>query len=179
MKSLLINKKSIFRCPVVFILLGLLLPLGGCLDDVEDYAKEEEEAIKKYVEDNDITVQPTESGLYYIETKEGDGCQPVEGDSVRVNFIRKNLAGYILETNIESVAMEYSIWSSYVTYTPFGFCVGSINIIEGLNEGLTYMKKGGEATLLLPSSIAFHDYRSLLYEIILLDVVEQDSLQIK
>ena len=175
MKPLLINKKCVLRYPIVFILLGLLLSLGGCLDDAEDYEKNEEEAINKYVEDNDITVQPTESGLYYIETKEGDGRQPVEGDSVLVNYIRKNLTGYILETNIESVAMEYSIWSSYVTYAPFGFCVGSINIIEGFNEGIKFMKEGGEATLLLPSSIALQNYEPMLFEITLLDVFSPDE----
>jgi len=36
MKPLLINKKGVLRYPIVFILLGLLLPLGGCLDDAED-----------------------------------------------------------------------------------------------------------------------------------------------
>ncbi len=168
MQTLIINKGRVLRYVIIF--LGLLLPLGGCLDDAEDYEKKEEEEINKYIEDNDITVQPTESGLYYIETKEGDGRQPVEGDSVLVNYIRKNLTGYILETNIESVAQQYSIWNPYVTYDPFGFSVGSVNIIIGWNEGIKFMKEGGEATLLLPSSIAYYNYEPMLFEITLLDV---------
>ena len=173
MKPLLINKGRVLRYVIIFM--GLLLPLGGCLDDAEDLAKEEEEAIKEYIENNDITVQPTESGLYYIETKEGDGRQPVDGDSVVVNYIRLNLTGYVLETNIESVAMEYSIWSSYVTYAPFGFLVGSAYIIDGWNEGIKYMKEGGEATLLLPSSLALQNYQPMLFEITLLDVYSPDE----
>ena len=168
MKPLLINKGRVLRYPIIFM--GLLLPMGGCLDDAEDLKKQEEEEIKEYIENNDITVQPTESGLYYIETKEGDGRQPVDGDSVVVNYIRLNLTGYVLETNIESVAMEYSIWSSYVTYAPFGFLVGSAYIIDGWNEGIKYMKEGGEATLLLPSSLALQNYQPMLFEITLLDV---------
>ena len=170
MRPLFINKKGVLRYPIVFILLGILLLLGGCLDDAEDYEKKEEEEIKEYIENNDITVQPTESGLYYIETKEGDGRQPVDGDSVIVNYIRLNLTGYVLETNIESVAIEYSIWSSYVTYAPFGFLVGSTYIIDGWNEGIKFMKEGGEAALLLPSSLALQNYQPMLFEITLLDV---------
>ena len=165
----------VLRHSIIFMLIGLLLPMGGCLDDAEDYEKKEEEAINKYIEDNDITVQPTESGLYYIETKEGTGRQPVEGDSVLVNYIRMNLTGYILETNIESVAREYSIWNPYVTYAPFGFGVGNINIIKGWNEGIKLMKEGGEATLLLPSSIAYCNYEPMLFEITLLDVFSPDE----
>lgn len=175
MQTLLINIKSVLRYPIVFILLSLLLPLGGCLDDAEDLAKKEEEAIKEFVENNNITVQPTESGLYYIETKEGDGRQPVDGDSVIINYVRMNLSGYIYETNIESVAQEYSIWNPYVTYAPFGFCVGNVNIIEGWNEGIKFMKEGGEATLLLPSSIAYLNYEPMLFEITLLNVYSPDE----
>ncbi len=170
MQTLLIYKDGVIRHSILLLLMGLLLPLGGCLDDAEDYEKKEEEEIKEYIENNDITVQPTESGLYYIETKEGDGRQPVDGDSVIVNYIRLNLTGYVLETNIESVAMEYSIWSSYVTYAPFGFLVGSTYIIDGWNEGIKFMKEGGEATLLLPSSLALQDFQPMLFEITLLDV---------
>ncbi|NQU81908.1 MAG: FKBP-type peptidyl-prolyl cis-trans isomerase [Bacteroidetes bacterium] len=170
MQTLLINKDGVIRHSILLLLMGLLLPLGGCLDDAEDYEKKEEEEIKEYIENNDITVQPTESGLYYIETKEGDGRQPVDGDSVIVNYIRLNLTGYVLETNIESVAMEYSIWSSYVTYAPFGFLVGSTYIIDGWNEGIKFMKVGGEATLLLPSSLALQNYQPMLFEITLIDV---------
>ncbi len=176
MQTLLINRDGVIRHSILLLLMGVLLPLGGCLDDAEDLKEKEEEAIKDYIKKNDITVQPTESGLYYIETKEGDGLQPVEGDSVVVNYIGFSIAELVFDTNIESVARDNMIWSEYAIYGPVGFLVGSVNVLKGWNEGITYMKEGGEATLLLPSSIAFHNYEPVLYDITLLEVVVQDSL---
>jgi len=175
MQALRINKDRLFRHPIIFLLMGVLLTLGGCLDDKEDLVKKEEEAIKDYIEENNITIQPTESGLYYIETKEGDGHQPVEGDSVLVNYIGLQLSGRVFDTNIESVAQDNMIWSQDGYYSPFGFLVGTASIIDGWNEGIKFMKEGGEATLLLPSSIAFHNYEPVLYEITLLEVFSPDE----
>ena len=175
MQTLIINKGRVLQNVIMFMLTGVLLTLGGCLDDKEDLIKKEEEAIKEYIEKNDITVQSTESGLYYIETKEGDGRQPVEGDSVVVNYIGLNLTRRVFDTNIESVAIDNMIWSQYGYYSPFGFLVGSAGIIEGWNEGIMFMKEGGEATLLLPSSIAFQNYEPVLYEITLLKVYSPDE----
>ncbi|MBE9512233.1 MAG: FKBP-type peptidyl-prolyl cis-trans isomerase [Bacteroidetes bacterium] len=180
MKTIIINKGRVLQYLIMFMIMGVLLPLGGCLkNNAEDLKKKEEEAIKDFVEKNDITVQPTESGLYYIETKEGDGHQPAEGDSVVINYIGTYLTGGVFDTNIDSVARANMIWNQYAIYSPFGFIIGNPNILSGWNEGITYMKEGGEATLLLPSSIAFHNYEPVLYEITLLEAVEQDSLLIK
>lgn len=175
MPTLIINKDRLFRYPIIFILMGVLLPFEGCLDDEEDLVKKEEEAIKEYIEKNNITVQPTASGLYYMETEEGEGRQPVEGDSVLVNYIGLQLSGRVFDTNIESVAQDNMIWSQYGYYNPFGFLVGSVSIIEGWNEGIMFMKEGGEATLLLPSSIAFQNLEPVLYEITLLKVYSADE----
>lgn len=170
MKTLEIERDRIIKYLITFILLGIMLPFTGCLDDEEDLKKKEEEEIQEYLEKNNITVQPKESGLYYIETKEGDGRQPVDNDSVLVNYIRENLTGFVFETNIESVAKENMLWSPYVTYEPYGFVVGDEKIIEGWNEGIKYMKEGGEATLLIPSSLGYGNYEPLLYKITLLKV---------
>ena len=176
MQTLIINKGRVLQNVIMFMLAGVLLLPGGCLkDNTEDLKKKEEEAIKDFIEKNDITVQPTESGLYYIETKEGDGRQPVEGDSVLVNYIGLYLSGFVFDTNIDSVAKANMIWNQYGYYNPFGFLVGTASIIDGWNEGIMFMKEGGEATLLLPSSIAFHNYEAVLYEITLLKVYSPDE----
>ena len=49
MQALRINKDRLFRHPIIFLLMGVLLTLGGCLDDKEDLVKKEEEAIKEYI----------------------------------------------------------------------------------------------------------------------------------
>jgi len=44
--------------------------------------------------------------------------------------------------------------------------------ITGINEGLSLMKEGGKATLIIPSDKAFYDYTPLLYEIRLHKVID-------
>lgn len=175
MKSIIFKKEIAFKLLPILVFSGILIPLNSCMEDEEDLRKQEEAEIQEYIEKNNITVQPTESGLYYIETKEGDGRKPVEGDSVLINYIWENLTDYILGTNIESVAKQYSIWDPYTTYEPYGFAVGSPTVIKGWNEGIKFMKEGGEATLLLPSSLAFYDYKPVVYEITLLKVYSEEE----
>ena len=50
MQTLIINKDRLFRQPIIFMLMGLLLPFGGCLNTAEDMKKKEEEAIKEFIE---------------------------------------------------------------------------------------------------------------------------------
>ena len=46
----------------------------------------EKELINQYVTENNITVTPTVSGLYYIETKKGKGTSPSEGQTCYVHY---------------------------------------------------------------------------------------------
>jgi len=59
-----------------------------------------------------------------------------------------------------------------------GFSVGSVNIIEGWNEGIKFMKEGGEATLIIPSVLGYGSsgsgsippYSTLIFDVELIDV---------
>ncbi|HRW68459.1 FKBP-type peptidyl-prolyl cis-trans isomerase, partial [Lentimicrobium sp.] len=47
---------------------------------------EEAGKIQSYIKNNNITVKPTASGLYYIETLKGTGESPVAGKTVKVHY---------------------------------------------------------------------------------------------
>lgn len=102
----------------------------------------EKPKIDAYVAENKITVKPTESGLYYIETVKGKGPIAKAGDLVTVQYIGKLLDG-----------TEFD--SSYGRPEPFKFVLGNNEVIPGWEEALLMMAKGGKAKLILPSSIAY------------------------
>ena len=99
MKNLL---KSLLLFPLKLIFLILLM--GGCLEDDIDYEAREKKERDKYLKENNITVEPTESGLYFIPIDTGYGDYAEYGDTVTINFEGYLLDGSLLTTNIESVA---------------------------------------------------------------------------
>jgi len=158
------RKAGIF---VLIILAGVINQ--RCLKTV-DYDQQEQESILQYLQANNITVQPTASGLYYVEQEAGTGLQPQTGDTVSINYIASRLNGIVFDTNIEDVAKEHNIWKSNASYIPFSFVLGTKQVIDGIDEGVGYMKEGGKTLLVIPSKLAYNDYQPLAFYIELLEV---------
>lgn len=145
--------------PFLFaIFIGLLMI--SC--EKEDLAAEEQALLEQYLIDNNITVEPTESGLYYIETLEGTGISPRLGMKVKVKYTGKLLK-------------DGSIFDTTEGSDPREFILG--NLIPGWNEGLALMKESGKATLIIPSDIGYGStasgsipaYSTLIFDIELID----------
>ncbi len=102
----------------------------------------EKPQLEKYIADNKITVTPTASGLYYIETKKGKGPTAKAGDMVTVQY-----KGMLFD------GKEFD--SSYGRPEPFKFVIDQDQVIAGWQEALKLMAKGGKAKLVMPSSIAY------------------------
>ena len=168
-------RKSRTLLRYIFLLLMLGWVLSGCLKDKSiDYDEQEKENIAQYLLNNNITVSPTTSGLYYIEEKEGTGIQPVEGDTCIVNYIAQTIYSRVFETNIEEIAYEYGIYRYDFPYTPVEIILGAENVMEGWTEGLSYMKEGGEATIIIPYKLTFEgNYEPLVYYLELLEVKQK------
>jgi len=129
---------------------------------------QEKTTIANYIKEHNVTVAPTASGLYYIETAAGTGEQPVAGDKVKVHYNGTLLDGTKFD-------------SSYDRGKPFEFTIGKGQVIKGWDEGIAMMKKGGKATLIVPSSIAYgararggviHAYAPLKFDVELIDVTK-------
>lgn len=104
--------------------------------------EKESEVLAKYLQDNNITQQPNESGLIVIKTKETKGKSPKVGDKVKVHY-----TGYLLDgTKFDS---------SVDRGQPFEFELGKGRVIKGWDEGIGLLKVGEKATLIIPSSIGY------------------------
>ncbi len=107
------------------------------------YEREERQVIENYLSsigDTVYTIKP--SGLYFLSIVEGTGRTPVNGDTVSIYYTAKLLSGTLFDTNR---GLDY----------PFTFVVGSGSVISGVDEGVRYMKDGGRAKLITPSSLAY------------------------
>lgn len=144
------------------ILPVLLMAAGLSSCDMEKKLIEAEKGlILDYVQSNNITVQPTASGLYYIETQQGAGEHPTTGDEVGVYYTLWFLTGEKLAELVEG--------------EPFEFTIGENEVIPGFEEGIKLMRHGGKARLIIPSKLAYGrngdpwgvipGYTPLLYEV--------------
>jgi len=105
-------------------------------------AEQEKPQIAQYVANNKITTTPTASGLFYTETKKGKGAIVKAGNEVTVNYTGKLLNGQEFDSSVGKPE-------------PFKFIVGQGMVIPGWDEALQLMAKGGKATLLIPSNLAY------------------------
>ncbi len=116
------------------------------------------EIITKYLKDNKIeNFKVTESGLHYVVKVEGDGEVVKEGNTVFIDYVGKDLiTGKIFDSSIESVAKEANIFHEQKKYEPLTITMSkNSGLIEGFAEGIFLMKKNSEATLYIPSSLAY------------------------
>ena len=125
---------------------------------------QEPDAIKKYVEENKITVTPSATGVYYIEKTKGKGDNVKNGQTVSVKYTGKFLDGQVFDSSDNSGQ-------------PLTFVVGQHQVIPGMEEGILQMKKGGKATLIIPSSQAYGDgmgrmkpFATLVFDLEVVDV---------
>lgn len=165
------NKQINFRL-LVFVFLGISVLFSSCLKKFgEEQEAREKETLKEYIADNDITVPPTSSGMYYLETLEGTGLAPETGDSLWVHFTGEFL--------------DESIFQSTLEGPPFIFQIGVGEVLDGFDEGVSYMKRGGEATFIVPSWLAYGangyytipGYTTLLYKVQLVDDAGFDNAE--
>lgn len=103
---------------------------------------DEPQRIAKYLKDNDFDINPTESGLYYIETETGNGNTVQSGDMVAVHYSIYNVDNKLIESSL-----EYG--------EPIPFIYGAGQMIPGIEEAVGYMSVGGKSRIIVPSQLGF------------------------
>ena len=133
----------------------------------ERYHKSREmemDILKKYLKNASIDIEPTESGLYYVEKDRGIGNLPILGDILTVNYTVKLIDGFVIETTLGK--------------KPFTFQYGPGGTIDAWFEGLGYMREGGKADFICPSKIAYGNegtkdippFSTLIFEVELVSI---------
>lgn len=160
----------------VALLVLILTVIPSCLKDDDGWEKEQK-LLKQYLAANNITVEPTASGLYYIEEVAGTGASVDPNDCLIIEYTARLLTGRIYDSTDSLTAVQNGFQK--VIYGPFKLKLSNVNVI-GIKEGLTYMKEGGKARLIIPSNIGFGPYlygdippyTTLIYDIELIEVIK-------
>jgi FKBP-type peptidyl-prolyl cis-trans isomerase len=90
----------------------------------------------------DKPVVKTNSGLEYIEVKEGTGDAAKAGDSVTVHYTGWLVNGKKFDSSVDRG-------------TPFSFPLGAGQVIRGWDEGVAGMKVTGIRKLIIPSGLGY------------------------
>jgi FKBP-type peptidyl-prolyl cis-trans isomerase FkpA len=151
------KKQMNMRWTLFLVVAAFAVAMFSCEDD-NDYRKlreKELELLDNYIQKNNITVKPTKTGLYFIDKVKGTGDSVKVNDKVYVYYRTWFIDSTLLDQNIDSLGRYYDPLS--FTVVPTGV---SASVIKGLNEGVQYMQKGGIATLIIPSELAYEQNTS-------------------
>ena len=127
--------------------------LHSCKDDNDQELRDQElRLLEQYIKENDITEEPSSSGLYYIEIEEGTGTVPGQYHIVDFNYTTELIDGTLLWTSDKDLAEEKDIYDEEILYGPIRLLMNDLGV-PGVYEGLLKMKEGGKATMIVPSDI--------------------------
>jgi peptidylprolyl isomerase len=144
---------------------------------IKNMQLEQEEMLKieEYVRNNNITVQPSASGVYFLESKKGSGKAPIAEGYCSANYSVSFLGGEQLFTTLDRGE-------------PVDFKFGSKFENEGFMEVIGMMREGGKANAIVPSSMAFGaqgaggvvpPFATLYYEIELVKIITKEEFEKK
>lgn len=126
------------------LLLLSLISLSACFNltsKEEERFEEQQATIEKYVSEKGLSAQKDPSGVFYINTLEGTG-KAMRFDST--DLVTFNYRGYL----INGTEFDKSDPGKPIT-------VALRSLIPGFQVGLLKMKKGGKATFIIPSDLAY------------------------
>ena len=123
-----------------------------------------ENELNKYLKENKLNPIRTESGLYYLQTKSGNGENPQVGTQVKVHYTGKLLDGTVFESSISR-------------NEPIQFDLGLGQVIPGWDEGIRLMSKGEKGILFIPYYLGYGDrgagaippFATLIFDVELVD----------
>lgn len=123
--------------------------------EAENQLASDVEKIEKYISENNLQANRTESGLFYVIQKEGNGAEVERGNSVSVDYVGYLLDGTVFDTSIEAKAREANMVRENFEYKPITIDAGTGSVIRGWDEGLMLLREGSEAKFLIPSPLAY------------------------
>jgi len=120
---------------ILAMLLGLTL--AGCNKDNDD--RTDEEKILDYLEDNNLSAERHESGLYYSIEEAGSNDRPTINNSVVVRYKGTLLNGDVFDQTRGDDTIDFPL----------------SNLIPAWQIGIPLIGEGGEITLYSPSNLGY------------------------
>lgn len=119
------------------LFLTIILSTSCSEDDGINVDERNETEILNYLETHNLEAQKSDSGLYYIVNQQGEGEYPKHTSDVKVSYKGYFTNGEVFDENAQGITFNLQ------------------QVITGWTEGITYFKKGGSGTLLIPSKLGY------------------------
>ncbi len=137
-----------FKYISIFLILGLFACSPKYLKQYKEamienpttQADKDKNIILQYLQDNKLDFKSTESGIYYSIENEGEGGHPTKSHIVNTHYKGYRLDGKTFD-------------SSYDRGEPIEFPLTAV--IQGWQEAIPMLQKGGKGTFIIPSEIAY------------------------
>lgn len=120
---------------ILAMLLGLTL--AGCNKDNDD--RTDEEKILDYLEENNLTAEKHESGLFYSIEQPGSNERPTINNTVEVRYRGTLLNGDVFDQTQGDNTIEFPL----------------SNLIPAWQIGIPLIGRDGEITLYCPSNLGY------------------------
>ena len=103
---------------------------------------EEQKIINDYIATNNITVEPTQSGLYIIPIENGNGKKIEAGQTAIVHYTGTLTNGQVFDSSVQRDE-------------PFEFPLGQHRVIQAWDEAVATMRVGDKIKIVSPSNLAY------------------------
>lgn len=134
----------------LFALLLATTIFSSCKKEYESIESVDDAAIQAYLKKNNLSFDKDTKGYYYKVTTPGTGAAIANQDSVYYSYTFKTLSGQVLDQT-----SDLMIPGTFLGYTD-RFTINNISyVFTPMREVLTKLKRGGKATLIMPSNMAF------------------------
>ncbi|MFC3559885.1 FKBP-type peptidyl-prolyl cis-trans isomerase [Pedobacter jamesrossensis] len=133
---------------LTFILATILFT--SCKKEYESAQTVDDAAIQSYLKSNNISMDKSSTGYYYKINTTGTGDAVKNSDSIYYSYTFKTLGGTVLNQT-----SDLMIPGTFLGYTDRFTIGGTPYVFTPIREVLAMLKRGGKATLILPSNQAF------------------------
>ena len=122
------------------LFIGFLIAFSACNSDDDDpQLVEDIMIIEQYLLDNNITAQSTPSGLHYTINTVGNGEHPSTRSNITISYKGYLLDGTVFDETPGTTSRTFLLQ----------------NLIQGWQEGVPLLSKGGSGTFFLPSKLGY------------------------
>jgi FKBP-type peptidyl-prolyl cis-trans isomerase len=161
---------------IIFVGLMLIILNAACLDKNQDELESEaQELLQTYLDENGYTEQDKIAYGVYMKIDEGtvtDGATPESGNTVLMELTGMYTDYTVFETTDVDQSASIANNDLYI-YGPRRYTVG--DLIVGLDTAIKFMSEGSEAQIVIPHTYAYGNYKPVVYNVKLLEVIEDDS----
>ncbi|MDN3585149.1 hypothetical protein QWY86_00605 [Pedobacter aquatilis] len=133
----------------LLVLLAAVL-FTACEKQYDSIQVVDDNVIQTYIKQNNLTMTKDVTGYYYNIITPGIGSDLKNPDSIFYSYKFRLFNGTVLNNT-----SEYRIPGTFLGYTDRFTIGGTSYMFTPVREVLSKLKKGGTATLILPSNLAF------------------------